>query len=33
MTSSDKFTEEDRILILAEIKAAEKNTSGEIRLL
>lgn len=32
MTSSYKFDESDRLQILAEIKEAEKNTSGEIRL-
>lgn len=32
MTASDRFDESDRLQILAEIKEAEKNTSGEIRL-
>lgn len=32
MSASDKFNESDRLQILAEIKEAEKNTSGEIRL-
>ncbi len=32
MTASDKFDESARLQILAEIKEAEKNTSGEIRL-
>ena len=32
MAASDRFDESDRLQILAEIKEAEKNTSGEIRL-
>ena len=32
MTSSDQFSESDRLLIMEVIKEAEKNTSGEIRL-
>jgi uncharacterized membrane protein len=32
MTNSDSFTEQDRNEILASIREAEKNTSGEIRL-
>jgi uncharacterized membrane protein len=32
MDNSDSFSEKDRLEILASIKEAEKNTSGEIRL-